>query len=164
MDVNVPIKYYGVLTGQGGVVRHIRSLNVFLEQSNTPENPFIPTRPPPASSQNATAARIDEDEEDSNADVEWQVIPNYEGAEEGDMVWTLRGKDQAALDSAQNLLATAIENAAAASHVGFLTLADSSAFPRIVGTKGANVSRLRAETGAEITVGRENSTIIIVGK
>ena len=36
-------------------------------------------------------------------------------------------------------------------------------FPRIVGTKGANVARLRNETGAEITVSRENNTIVIIG-
>ena len=40
---------------------------------------------------------------------------------------------------------------------------DRSAFPMIVGTKGANVSRLRAETGADITVGRDNNTIVIIG-
>jgi len=48
-------------------------------------------------------------------------------------------------------------------HVGFLTLADRSAFPKIVGSKGSNVARLRAETGADITVGRDSNTIVIIG-
>ncbi|KAJ3555770.1 hypothetical protein NM688_g2394 [Phlebia brevispora] len=48
-------------------------------------------------------------------------------------------------------------------HVGFLTLPDRSAFPRIVGAKGSNVARLRAESQADITVSREDNTIVIVG-
>jgi len=46
---------------------------------------------------------------------------------------------------AENLIKEAIENAARMSHIGFLqvTLVDSSMFPRIVGTKDANVARFR---------------------
>jgi KH domain len=58
---------------------------------------------------------------------------------------------------------TAFKMQLSMSHVGFLTLPDRSVFPRIVGTKGANVARLRAQTGADITVSRENSTIVIIG-
>ena len=32
------------------------------------------------------------------------------------------------------------------------------------GAKGANVSRLRQETGADITVSREDNTITIIGE
>ncbi|KAF8070641.1 hypothetical protein FPV67DRAFT_1779960 [Lyophyllum atratum] len=67
------------------------------------------------------------------------------------------------LERAQKLIQEAIEHAQRMSHVGFLTLPDRSVFPRIVGTKGANVARLRTETGADITVSREDSTIVIIG-
>ena len=33
-----------------------------------------------------------------------------------------------------------------------------------VGSKGANVSRLRNETGADITVSRQDNTITIIGQ
>jgi polyribonucleotide nucleotidyltransferase len=95
--------------------------------------------------------------------VQWQVVENHQEGEEGDAEWTLRGRDQAALDKAQEMIDEAISQAKNASFVGFLTLADRSTFPRIVGSKGANVARLRSETGAEITVGREDNTIVIVG-
>ena len=49
-------------------------------------------------------------------------------------------------------------------YVGFLTLPDRSMFPRIVGAKGSNVARLRNESGADITVSHEDSTIVIVGE
>ncbi|KAG8963700.1 hypothetical protein FRC03_002672 [Tulasnella sp. 419] len=163
-EITVPLKYHHVINQQGNFYRTIRSYGVFVEQSKIPETPFVPVRPPPASNGSASAARIDQDEEDESTPAsEWQVIPNYEGAEEGDAVWTLRSKDEAALDSAEKILRDAIEHAEGASHVGFLTLSDRSVFPRIVGSKGANVQRLRAETGADITVGREDNTIIIIG-
>jgi polyribonucleotide nucleotidyltransferase len=36
-------------------------------------------------------------------------------------------------------------------------------FPRLVGTKGATVQRLRDETGTDITIGREDPIITIIG-
>jgi len=57
----------------------------------------------------------------------------------------------------------ALKSAEEATHVGFLTLPDRGAFPRIVGSKGATVARLRAETGADITVSRETNNITIIG-
>lgn len=161
----MPLKYHNVINQQGNFYRNIRSLGVFVDHSKAPETPFAPTRPPSAPVGAASAARIDqEDEAEADTEgVEWQVIPNYEGAEEGDAEWVLRGRDEESLDSAQKILQAAIDHAKTASHVGFLTLAERSAFPRIVGTKGANVSRIRAETGADVTVGKGDNTIVIVG-
>ena len=85
-------------------------------------------------------------------------------AEEGDIEWTLKARDEDSLTRAKKAIADAIADAEKCTSVGFLTLPDRSAFPRIVGTKGANVARLRAETGAEITVSRENNTIVIIGE
>ena len=96
--------------------------------------------------------------------MEWQVVKNYENAEDGDNLWTLKAKDDEALAKAKEMVAKAITEAEDCSSIGFLTLPDRSAFARIVGTKGATVARLRAETGAEITVSRDNNTITIVGK
>lgn len=121
----------------------------------------MPTRP---TSAEAPAARIDEaDDESSTADIQWEVVPNYQDAEDGESIWTLKARDQAGLERAQKLIQEAIEHAQRMSHVGFLTLPDRSVFPRIVGSKGSNVARLRNETGADITVSRENSTIVIIG-
>ena len=95
---------------------------------------------------------------------EWQVVPNYQGAEEGDSIWTLRARDEAGMEKAKTMIKGLIEQAQTATAVGFLTLPDRSAFPRIVGTKGANVMSLREETGADITVSREDTTITIIGQ
>jgi len=109
-----------------------------------------------------STARIDDAKEDV-PESNWQISPNYQDAEEGDSEWTLKARDAASLERAQSDVQAAIEQAEAMTHVGFLTLADRSAFPKIVGSKGSNVARLRAETGADITVGRDNNTIVIIG-
>lgn len=120
----------------------------------------LPARPV---SDEAASARIDAADEDIPATGIWEVVPNYKDAEEGVSTWTLKARDQAGLDKATKALADAIAAAEKMTTVGFLTLPDRSIFPRIVGSKGANVARLRNETGADITVSRENSTIVILG-
>lgn len=157
--VNVPLKYHHFISQQGHLFRTLRSFGVNVDQSTTPTKSFLPTRPP---SDQATSARIDDADEEP-AGIEWQIVPNYEDAEEGDSIWTLKARDDSGLEKAKKYIADAIKQAEESSLVGFLTLPDRSAFPRIVGAKGSNVSRLRTETGADITVSREDNTITIIG-
>lgn len=159
--VQVPFKYHHVIVHQGGFQRSLRPLGVYVDFSRVPDE-YVPPRP--TSTAAAASARIDQDEAPADDGVDWQVAPNYQDAEEGEADWTLRGRDEASLDSAEDLLKEAVKHAESLSHVGFLTLTDRSAFPRIVGSKGANVSRIRAETGTEITVGKGDNTIVIIGK
>jgi hypothetical protein len=150
--VSVPLKYHHAISQQGTFFRNLRSFGVSVDHSAQPQKFTVPIRPIPA-------ARIDDD----TAEVEWEVLSNYLAAEEDDSIWTLKARDQAGLEKAENLIKQAIESAQRQSHVGFLTLPDRSSFPRIVGTKGSTVARLRNDTGADITVGRENNTIVIIG-
>lgn len=163
--INVPLKYHHAVAQQGNFFRNLRSFNVTVEQSASPKGPAVPARPNPSASAEAPSARIDDTEEGpAEVETQWQVVPNYQDAEDGDAVWTFKAADQAALDKALDLTRQAIEHAEQMSHVGFLTLPDRSMFPRIVGVKGANVARLRAESQADITLSREDNTIVIIGK
>jgi KH domain len=154
--IPVPLKYHHSISQQGSFFKTLRSFGVHVDQSAQPSRSAIPVRLEPS-------ARIDDTTSAEASGVEWELVLNYQDSEEGDSIWTLKGRDQASLDKAENLIKEAIENAVRMSHIGFLTLADRSMFPRIVGTKGANVARLRNETGADITVSRENNTIVIIG-
>ena len=159
--MSVPLKYHHVISQQGNFFRTLRSFGVQVEQSELPQQSAIPSRP---ASSLGTTARIDEANDPAFAEIQWEVVPNYQKAEDGISTWTLKARDQAGLERAQKLIKEAMEHAACMTHVGFLTLPDRSMFPRIVGSKGANVARLRNETGADITVSRENSTIVLIGK
>ncbi|THG99164.1 hypothetical protein EW145_g7314 [Phellinidium pouzarii] len=159
--VTVPLKYHHFISQQGNFFRTLRNFGVNVEQSAKPARPVLPTRPEGG---DVASARIDDAEEGTaTRGVEWQVVPYYQSAEEGESVWTLKARDDAGLEKAKKVIAEAVHQAESSSLVGFLTLPDRTAFPRIVGSKGANVSRLRAETGADITVSRENNTITIIG-
>jgi hypothetical protein len=132
-SVEVPLRYHHVIGRQGIFFRNLRALGVNVDQSVTPTRSAVPARP-----STEAATRIDDtDLETDTGGVQWQVIANYQDAEEGNSEWTLRARDQAALDKAKGLISDAIEHAEKASHVGFLTLPDRSVFPRIVGSKGA---------------------------
>jgi KH domain len=135
-------------------------MGVQVDQSALPQKPVLLS---PPSESTTSIARIDDAEDTTAVETQWQVVPNYQDAEEGDSEWTLRARDQGALETAEKLVKDAIEHAQKMTHIGFLTLTDRSAFPRIVGTRGATVARLRIETGADITVGKDNNTIVIIG-
>ena len=154
----VPAKYHHAVTQQGNIFRTLRTFGASVDHSNVPTKAAVPTPPPGAAS-----ARIDETGEDEEG-IQWHVEVNYSEGEEGDLEWTVKARDQSGLDHAREIIEEAIEHAMTMTHVGFLTMPDRSLFPRIVGTRGANVSRLRAETGADITVSREDSMIVIAGE
>ncbi|TFK73937.1 SCP160 protein [Pluteus cervinus] len=154
--IEVPVKFYHAISQQGQFFRSLRSHGVQVDHPDPPPA-TVPSRP-----EVAPTARIDEP--DTQPEVQWDVAPNYQdGGDQSSAVWTLKARDQAGLDYAQSAVEDAIKHAERMSHVGLLTLPDRSSFPRIVGTKGANVARLRNETGADITVSREDNTITIIG-
>jgi len=152
------LKYSDFISQRGALDRKLRSYNVQVERSRYPTKPAIPSGP---SSQAAPSARIDED---GDAAIQWITEANYQNAEEGESIWTLKAQDQIGLDKALQQIEEAQQKAVQMTHVGYLMLQDRSSFPRIVGSKGANVTRLKQETGADITVSRENTTITIIGK
>ncbi|KAI0032235.1 hypothetical protein K488DRAFT_86037 [Vararia minispora EC-137] len=160
--ISVPLKYQHAVSQQGNFFRNLRSsYHVTVDQSAMPTKSAVPTKPTNGSA--APAARIDDVGEAPAAEVQWEVTTNYTDAEEGESTWTLKGRDAASVERAKKAVQDAIAKAEAMSHVGFLTLPDRGSFPRIVGAKGANIVRLHAETGADITVSRENNTIVIMG-
>jgi KH domain len=116
--IPVPLKYHHSISQQGNFFKTLRSFGVHVDQSVQPSQSAIPVRHEPP-------ARIDDTSAEASG-VEWELVLNFQDSEEGDSIWTLKGRDQASLDRAENLIKEAIENAARMSHVGFLTLADTS--------------------------------------
>jgi hypothetical protein len=138
--VNVPNKYHQALLRYGDLPRKLRSLGVTLDTPSTPSKPASPKLPSAGNE-----ARIDDDQE-AGASAEWHVTENYQGYNDDTSEWILKGADDATLDKGKAAVDEALKAAKEASHVGTLTLPNKNAFPRIVGTKGSNVARLRAET------------------
>ena len=154
----VPAKYHHAVTQQGNIFRTLRSFGANVDHSNVPMKVPVPTPP-----SGAVSARIDETGEDEGG-TQWHVEANHSEEGGGDVEWTVKARDQGGLDRARETIEEAIEHAKTMTHVGFLTMPDRRLFPRIIGSRGSNVIRLRAETGADITVSREDSLIVIVGE
>ncbi|VDC07722.1 unnamed protein product [Peniophora sp. CBMAI 1063] len=158
--VTVQLKYHHAITQQGNLFRTLRTFGVHTDESARPSKSAVPPRPSNGSA--APAARID-DTEEAAPGIQWETAENYADAEDGEATWTLKARDEAGLERAKKLIAEAQAKAERMSHVGFLTLPDRTSFPRIVGSKGANIARMHGETGADITVGRDDNTIVIMG-
>ncbi|KAH7108044.1 hypothetical protein BKA62DRAFT_680818 [Auriculariales sp. MPI-PUGE-AT-0066] len=156
--IEVPVKYHHAVSQGGQFFRNLRNYGVNVDHSVVPPK-ATPSRPTAA----AASARIDADEADAGNGIGWELGTNYADAEDTISTWTLKARDQAGLDKAKAAVEEALKNAEAMSHVGFLTVPDRTIFPRIIGSKGANVQRLRAESGAEITVGKDDNIITLQG-
>ncbi|WVQ84623.1 hypothetical protein IAT38_006778 [Cryptococcus sp. DSM 104549] len=162
--ISIPSKYYHAIAEQQNLIRQIRSVGGFLTIP-TPA-PAKPSARPDANGNSLAAktARIDLDAGDEAADGqgEWVIEENYKGAEEGELEWSVRAREDD-LDKAVRVLEGALERAKAATHIGYLTGLPRSAFPRIIGSKGATISRMRVETGADIQVSKDDDLITITG-
>ncbi|EJU04322.1 hypothetical protein DACRYDRAFT_20891 [Dacryopinax primogenitus] len=154
----VPLKYHHVISQGGAFFRSLRAYGVTVDHSTVPEKPEI--KPPTGGSQEE--ARIDQPVSPSEG-AQWDIVPNYQHMPEGDAEWTIKAKSKEGLERAEKELEEAIKHAATYTHIGFLTLPNRTMFPRIVGSKGSTITRLREETGANIDVGRDNNTIMITG-
>ncbi|RXK40531.1 hypothetical protein M231_02183 [Tremella mesenterica] len=157
--VDIPSKYFHAIANQPTLIRQIRAAGGFLTIPQAPQKVEVKQHMN-GNGLAAKTARIDLDAEDEEG--EFELRRNYEDGDEGTSSWVVKAKEED-LETAVAVLEAAVEKAKALSHVGLLTGLPRSAFPRIIGSKGATISRLRAETGAEIQVGKDDDLITIYG-
>lgn len=82
-----PLKYYSAISQQGTFFRVLRNFNVTVDNPEQPKSGGLPTCPAPSACIDNEASMF-----------KWEVIPNYQGAKEGDSTWTLKVCDQASLN------------------------------------------------------------------
>ncbi|ORY33442.1 putative SCP160 protein [Naematelia encephala] len=169
--LSFPAKYYHAIADQPNLIRQIRSSGgqISLPQPAPPRVKFekkLDGVDGGATSLAAKAARIDLDAAEQDEELvqgEWELRDNFEGMPAGDLDWVVHARSEEELEKAVKLLESAAEKAKSSTHVGLLTGLPRSAFPRIIGSKGATISRLRVETGADIQVGKDDDLIVITG-
>ncbi|WWC72034.1 uncharacterized protein I206_105993 [Kwoniella pini CBS 10737] len=168
--ISIPAKYYHAIADQQNLIRQIRNVGAFITIPTAPPK-STSVKPSSTSASNgnglaAKTARIDLGAEDDIADDvegEFELVENYQNAPEGEQEWSVRAKEESDLEKAAGVLNDAVEKAKAANHVGLLTGLPRSAFPRIIGSKGSTISRIRAETGADVQVSKDDDLITITG-
>lgn len=79
---------------------------------------------------------------------------------------SVHGKDEGSLDKAVKAINNAVEKVKKAECVGYLLLQNRSTFPRIVGSKGSGIERIKNESGVQsLTVSKSDIPLItFIGK
>lgn len=106
--VEIPKIYQVAIAGDKGIFfRNLRNIGVIVDSPPTPAKPETP-RPTKSgnSGSSAPAGRIDDDEDDSRApaislDYMYEVFDRFDTRDTETVTWTLKSKDQAALDKAK---------------------------------------------------------------
>ncbi|TIB84727.1 beta and beta-prime subunits of DNA dependent RNA-polymerase [Wallemia mellicola] len=158
--VTVPSKYYHGISDNGRFFRNLRSYGVTIEVSNIPtkEDSKIPSpsnlTPPEA------VSRVDVDGEDTIAH-RWETYELNTSEDDNDSEWKIHGKDEGSLDKAVKAINNAVEKVKKAECVGYLLLQNRSTFPRIVGSKGSGIERIKNESGVQsLTVSKSDIPLI----
>ncbi|KIM31115.1 hypothetical protein M408DRAFT_327405 [Serendipita vermifera MAFF 305830] len=149
---SVPFKHYHILRQTGNLLRDLRAVGVNFSQEGKP-----------AHEDGAGTGRIDDEVEVDSHGVEWRLVGYGAGVESGSTELTLRARDAEGLESGQKIINDALAKADKITHVGYMTFPDRSAFPRIIGAKGAVINDLSVETDSEIIVPRDDTTVKIYG-
>ncbi|WVN90844.1 uncharacterized protein L203_106087 [Cryptococcus depauperatus CBS 7841] len=163
--ISIPNKYYRAVAEQPNLIRQIRNVGGFLTMPQ-PAPPKFPAKRPETDDA-AVAAKVARIDLEGDNDVpaiqgEWVLEKNYNDGDNSESEWFVRAKEED-LDKVTKILEDAVEKAKQATHVGYLSGLPRTAFPRIIGGKGATISRIRLETGANIQVGKEDDLITIIG-
>lgn len=120
--VPVPLKYHHFVDMHGNLIRSIRACGVRTDV------PSLAKKPAPVKPKGNPEARIDDEK---TPEIQWQVVDHYADGDEDIVEWKLRSNEEANVERAKALLDEAIKRAENATHIGFLTLPDSSAFSRL---------------------------------
>lgn len=186
--ISIPSKYINTIADRGFIFRNLRNAGVQVD--NPPAPPKTETPRPTSKQQSNGTGRIDDDADDYepiDVDYLFEIFDRYAGGSDEEVQWTLKSRNAESLEKGKKVIEQALETAKSADALGvivglpqsvlyvvsqlhFLLIPRLTCVPvffesaRIVGTKGATVQRLRAESGAEIVVGNNGSDVIeIVG-
>lgn len=119
--------------------------------------------PKPPTPDEVPAARIDDDEQDFESEIIFQMVPIVNVGEEevGDIDWIVESSKQEDLDKVVEMIQKQLVHTVAASHIGWLTV-PRSLMPRIVGRGGSGLEKLRT-AGVEVdVVGRKDSNQLMI--
>lgn len=143
----------------------LRSLGSQLESKSLEVDTAANDAPKPSFGNRAAkpSARIDDDDDSSKENkFKWELHALNRKALDEKVLLSVRGRSEDSLVKAEKAIQKSVTDAQNVTHLGYLLVQDRTIFPRIVGKRGANLDKLRAESGgADINVGKENDLITI---
>lgn len=150
--IMVPRHLYHAITDGGDFVRQLyKQYKVKVNHNNEPRPPKPEERKPKV---NGDLPLIT-DTEDISREYSWEIEETLR-VEDGDFPWVLVGTPED-ISKAKVDIEKAIATAEKQSCIGYLILPDPSKYRYVVGPGGAQVNKIRRDTGCRITIPRNQS-------
>lgn len=155
--VSVPKKFHHIVSDNGQFFRRLRNDHKVTVDHNGQRPPPKPVAPTPRSGAASSATPLITDEPGAGDNAHsWEVHNLHSSSEDGEIPWLLMGPSPEAVQAAKDRLVRALEEAQTQDTVGFLILPDPRAYRHVIGPGGAEINRIRKESGAKIQVPRNN--------
>jgi len=164
--IQVPRRFHHGIADNGQFFRRLRSDHKVMVDHNGQRPPPKPSAPAPSRSNGSAMPLITDDPSASAGSHSWESHDMHSSTEEGQIPWVLSGPSPEAVAAARTKLERALEEAANQDTVGFLILPDPRAYRHVIGPGGAEINRIRKQTGTKIQVPRDQGrgeAIEIVG-
>ncbi|KAL7267107.1 hypothetical protein RUND412_010318 [Rhizina undulata] len=153
--VLVPRRLHHAVADGGLFIRQLSNNYKVAIDHNGQTRPTRPQEPKPKVDGNLPLI-TDADQEGDSQKFSWAVEENSQIEEEGDFPWVIRGTPEA-IAQAKVELEKAIDTAEKQNSIGYLILPDPRKYRFVVGPGGAQVDKIRRDTGCRITVPRNQA-------
>ncbi|TIB32483.1 hypothetical protein E3P84_02529 [Wallemia ichthyophaga] len=159
--INVPNKHYHSMSENGRFFRGLRSYGVTVDVSSPPAKTNSSGLPEPSDlTPPEPVSRVDVDEEDEIAH-KWESYELQSGDDDSQSEWKINGKDDQSVNRAVKAIENALDRVKRSEYIGYLVLQNRSTFPRIVGSKGSGIERIKNDSGVQsLTVSKSELPLI----
>lgn len=154
--VNVPLKFHHVISDNGQFFRRLRSDHKVTVDHAGQKPPAKPEQLSARKAGNAMPLITDDTGAGASDDnISWTLHDLHSDSPSGDIPWVLSGADAEAVAKARARLENALKEAEKTNATGYLILPDPKSYRLVVGPGGAEINRIRKQTGTKIQVPKQ---------
>ncbi|KAF2227463.1 putative RNA binding effector protein Scp160 [Elsinoe ampelina] len=147
--ITIPAKYHHSISDNGQLFRRLRSDHKVTVDHNGQKPPAKTSAPTPQRSAGSALPLITDDA--PSAEPHWETHSLHSDTE-GTIPWVLSGPSASEVDKAKERIERALCEAEKSDTVGFLILPDPRSYRLVIGPGGAEINRIRKETGTKVQV------------
>ena len=156
-SVNVPRRFHHAIADNGQFFRRLRGDHKVTVDHAGQRPPSKPSAPTPGRAATGDMPLITDDQESNANNHSWEAHDLHSSNEDGEIPWVLSGPSAEAVAAARAKLDRALEEATKQDTIGFLILPDPRAYRHVIGPAGAEINRIRKQTGTKIQVPRDQN-------
>ncbi|TKX24833.1 KH domain-containing protein 3 [Elsinoe australis] len=147
--LQIPIKYHNAVADNGQLFRRLRSDHKVTVDHAGQKPPAKTAAPTP---KRGGAVPLITDEAPSSDSHSWEMHSLHADDSEGTIPWVLSGSSGDEVNKAKERIERALQEAQKSDTIGFLILPDPRSYRLVIGPGGAEINRIRKETGTKVQV------------